>query len=284
MISKIRKRFIPFLILFFIQVSFLYGQPYFDVAGLTGWYLPQNTNEQAPAESYVISFLSIPITLGSSNKIIFSPFQENRFLSFNGSENTLALRSIAVPITLLHSSKDSSWSFTATFIPRYNSEKFHLGNEFFQIGGAIISIFRLNPDFKLRIGLYYNKEFFGDYFIPLVGVDWIINNRLQLFGILPNVMKLEYKFTNLFYGGFQFKSITNSYRAEDGKGYYKLEDNHLGLYADFYISKRVVFMAEVGHTILRKFKNRSQTDFTNFKKDGPVFKAGIYYRLRFENR
>lgn len=273
--------FVLSFILILVDGQTGYCQPYFDVVGISGWHIPKGSDPSVPAESYETAFISIPFNISKSSKIIISPYQENRF--WNVKNESLTLRGTALPITIFHSAKDSSWSFTATFIPRFNGQDFDFGHQFFQAGGALISVFRINPTLKLKFGMYFNREFFSDYFVPLVGVDWIINSRLQLFGIVPNSLKLEYKFSKSIYAGFAYKSITTSFRANDGVGYYKLQDNHLGAYADFYFTKHIVFMAEAGHTFLRKFHNRSEKYFPNFEKDGPIFKVGIYYRIRFDN-
>ncbi len=279
---RVALRMVVLFILWSMPVM-ISAQPYFDVGGFTGWHIPGKGAAATPTETYGIAFVSIPVNVSSGSKIVFSPFQENRILNYSDSDLRLKLHSTALPLTFLHSSKDSSWSFTVTFIPRYNSEGFHFKNEFFQAGGAFINVVRINPHLKIRFGLYYNREFFSDYFVPLAGLDWQINPRLQLFGAIPNVMKLEYKMKKYLYGGIAFKSITNSYKAANGLGYYKLEDNHLSLYADCYLTQHLVFMAEAGHTVLRKFQNRTENTFQNFKKDGLIFKAGIYYRIRFDS-
>jgi hypothetical protein len=165
---------------------------------------------------------------------------------------------------------------------RVNSTNLSFENENWQMGGAILNTIRIRQHLKIKLGIYYNREFFSDFFIPLAGVEWRINDRTNLFGTLPNSLKFEYRISKRLYAGLIFKSITNSYREEADHGYYKIEDNHLGLYADFYLPGKFVFMIEAGNTILREFKNRSNTDYSSFSEDSFLFKTGLYYRIRLD--
>lgn len=257
-------------------------QPYFDAAGFSGWYLPAGKADERPAETHMMLFVSIPFDLNKNDKIVISPWHENRYLKDEYPNESLFLKGTGLPITYLHNSPDSLWSYTATFIGRMNSSDFRFDSDVFQAGGAVIGSLRIKPGLYVKLGLYGNNEFFGFTFIPLAGIDWKINDRLNLFGIVPNVVKLEYKFNKKFYGGIQYRSLKNSYKNHGEAGYYKLEDNHLGIYADFYLQKNVVFMLDAGHTFLRLMKNRAGTDFQGFDNDGFIFKAGLFYRIRLD--
>jgi hypothetical protein len=67
-----------------------------------------------------------------------------------------------------------------------------------QAGGAVLLTYKKHPDLKYKFGLFYNREFFGNFFVPLAGIDWKINNRLQLFGVLPGNLVLERKVSRRF--------------------------------------------------------------------------------------
>jgi hypothetical protein len=138
----------------------------------------------------------------------------------------------------------------------------------------------LKSGFKIKFGLYYNREFFSDFYIPLAGVDWKINERTYLFGVLPNCMKLEYRLRKSLYAGLTFKSITNSYRYRNQQGYFKISDNHLTVFSDFYLPGNFAIALEAGHTLFREVKNRSSFVAENATSDGFLIKAGVYYRIR----
>ncbi|HMT27661.1 MAG TPA: hypothetical protein PKD91_00135, partial [Bacteroidia bacterium] len=55
-------------------------QPYFDAAGFSGWYLPAGKADERPAETHMMLFVSIPFDLNKNDKIVISPWHENRYL------------------------------------------------------------------------------------------------------------------------------------------------------------------------------------------------------------
>ena len=55
-----------------------------------------------------------------------------------------------------------------------------------------------------------------------------------------------------FYYGANFRAITNSYKKT--QGYWRIDENQLGLYLDTYLSKNLVFNVEAGHSIYRKIR------------------------------
>ena len=131
--------------------------------------------------------------------------------------------------------------------------------------------------------------------MPLVGLDWKIDAKNNLFGVLPGNMIFEHKVTPRFYYGFAFRAFTNSYRQEfivdpsalilEANNYLRIDDNPLGIYADTYLSKKIVLSAEAGYTILRRyrygFKSENVHIKTDYKNDNFYFKASLAYRLRF---
>src|SRR5438874_792713 len=79
------------------------------------------------------------------------------------------------------------------------------------------------------------KSFSENFFVPLIGIDWQINPRDVLFGVLPGSLWFEHKVNqNFFYGG-TFRALTNSYRLQtidpcasgdcSGKNYLRIDDN-----------------------------------------------------------
>ena len=137
---------------------------------------------------------------------------------------------------------------------------------------------------KKDLQLYYNREFFSDFFVPLAGLEWKISDRLQLFGTLPNVMKLEFAAGKNLHAGAVFRSITNSYTYYGPEGgYYKLTDNQAGLFVDAGLYKKLIFTLEAGHTLFKTTKGRIPGAFYERKSDSPYIRAGLAYRIRFDS-
>lgn len=261
----------------------IYAQPYFDVAGMSGWHMPGNLNEDVVSETESYFFVSLPVDLSSKCKLIISPSYENRLLQSEGENKSINLKSSTIPIALRLQPRDSSWSFLGLAAFRANSTQFRFNGDVFQIAGAAIANYKVSPTLTFKAGAYLSREFYGNFFMILAGIDWKINKRLNLFGFVNSNLRLEYHLSKNIFGGFAFKSINTSFREKNKKSYYKLSDNHLSAYADVSLGKKIIWNIEAGHTIFRYIKSRNGAQFQEINQDGFIFKSGIAYRIRFND-
>ena len=276
-----QKFYCAFVLMYlFVYPSTVTAQPYFDVAGASGWHMPHKLNADHISETEGYFFISVPIDISKKAKLILSPFYETRLLEKGDGSQTENLKSTTLPIACLFQLPDSAWSLLGFGALRSNSTQFRFNGEVFQIAGAIMANYKVNNKLTLKSGFYLSREFYGTFFMFLVGLEWKISDRMNLFGLVNNNLRLEYRFNKKFYGGFAFKAINSSFRENGDGGYYKISDNHLGAYADISIGKKLVWNIEAGHTIFRYIKSRNGADFPQIIKDGPVFKTGIAYRVR----
>jgi hypothetical protein len=284
-----------FVVLLFMSCT-ICGQPYLDIARFNYSYSPkQGLNEKtSPLRS---NFFTADVTLPIELKKGGDAFIANPFFTNNtGEVSTRDFHVISEGFLLGFLKKDifPNWNLLSSFIVRRNTQVDVKSEDDWQYGGIILTTWKKNQDVSFKFGLYYNKEFFGNYFMPLVGLDWKINARNNLFGVLPGYMIFEHKVTSKFYYGFAFRAFTNSYREEttdpcfsgdcSGKNYLRIDDNPLGIYADTYLSKKIVLSAEAGYTILRRyrygFKGENIHYKTDYKNDNFYFKASLAYRIR----
>ncbi|MBK8521472.1 MAG: hypothetical protein IPL54_11610 [Chitinophagaceae bacterium] len=121
-----------------------------------------------------------------------------------------------------------------------------------QVGGAFIISNTRNENLTWKLGIYVNNELFGLFVMPLSGIDWRINARNNLFGILPGNLTYEHKINDHFYYGANFRAITNSYAKSNS--YWRIDENQLGLYLDTYFNKNLVLNIEAGHSLFRKIR------------------------------
>jgi hypothetical protein len=129
-----------------------------------------------------------------------------------------------------------------------------------------------------------NNEFFNVFVMPLAGIDWKINDRNILFGVLPGSLTYEHRINTHFYYGANFRAITNSYYT--APGYWRINENQLGLYLDTYVTKTIVLNIESGHSLFRKV----ETGIKHISKrnadvnDNFYFKLSLAYRIRLNNK
>ena len=259
-------------------------QPFFEPASLSGSYFPKGERQRFHGEKSFMLNLSVPLKLAPGRLLVLSPFQEYRNSYEADGKWYPDLYSTAIPVSFVSYFNDSNWVFNLTVINRWNRTEPEFGRDSWQLGGAVINTFRLREGLKIKFGLYYNREFFSDFFVPLAGLEWKISKRLQLFGTLPNNMKMEYRATEKIYAGAVFRSITNSYRnLQSEGGYFKLTDNQVGLFADASVFDKMVFSLEAGRTFFKTAKGRIPDSFYERKSDSFYVRAGISYRIRFDN-
>lgn len=265
------------------------AQPYIDILKVNYSYSPiKGLNEKSsPLQSnFFTADVTLPIELEKGgDAIIINPFFTNNVGEVSAKD--FHVISQALFIGFLKKDIFPNWNLLSSFIVRRNRQVDINSNNDWQYGGMILATWKKNQDVSIKFGLYYNKEFFGNYFMPLVGLDWKVDSKNNLFGVLPGFMIFEHKVNQRFYYGFAFRALTNSYLEETlvpGKNYLRIDDNPLGIFADTYLSKKIVLSAEAGYTILRRyrygFKDGNVHTKTDYKNDNFYFKASLAYRLR----
>jgi hypothetical protein len=225
----------------------------------------------------------LPIKLNKNNMyLLLSPYYEIWRIKPEDKEETYSdVQSIAFPVGLIVPISKTKWSFTVMPTMRVNGEKPFADNTF-QYGGATLITFTRKPLQSFRLGVYTNKEFFGWFIVPLVGVDWRLNEKNYLFGILPGRLTYEHEWNESLYGGATFRAPTSSFRLTDGQ-YIRLDDQQLSLYLDYYAAKHICFTFEGGYGIFRKI--RTGLDNRDYLTDlkwgnGPFIKLSGSYRIR----
>jgi hypothetical protein len=255
------------------------AQPYFDVFNMQYINSPgKGLSENYPKNSevqYTYMQLNVPVKM-HDDVLLLNPFYESYKFAFQSSPT---LKSVALPVAFLKQWKKPSWKTAFVFIPRVNSDFVKITAKDYQYGIALLGFYKKKRNLTYKFGVYYNSEFFGPFIIPLLGIDWRINSRIYLFGVLPGYITYDYSISSLLHAGMNFRSITNSYRF-NGNPYVKVADNYLKLFLDFYIAKNFVITAEVGHTVFRKYSvHGSDEPAVDQLKDALLLKAGITYRV-----
>lgn len=107
------------------------------------------------------------------------------------------------------------------------------------------------PSLTVRAGVYTNYEAFGWFIMPLLGIDWRIDAKTNLYGVLPGSMNFERKSTPWFHWGLAFRAYTSSLGIRGGD-YRRINENPLGLYGDLYFASNLVLRLEGGWCFIRQ--------------------------------
>jgi Domain of unknown function (DUF6268) len=200
-----------------------------------------------------------------------------------------------LPLGLQHETKNKKWKLLGLVMPKISSDLVDaLSTKYdFQMGGYAMATYAKSQNLKIKFGLFYNREYFGNFFIPLAAVDWKVCRWFQMYGILPNNYRFEFAaIQKKLYTGLAFKSYTRSYRLSDAYNHDYVRNNEmqLKLFVDIYFAKRFVLFGEFGRTIGYSplvykpgTKDRSLSAPAYFPiNDAFFFNAGIAYRIRFD--
>lgn len=286
---------ILFVFLLIIPFS-LMAQPYIDVAGISYQHSPDaaffGNTKNVLKTGYFYCFLNAPLNLNKKNVLLVSPLFERTNLELNDKKSTgLNLYGAMLGLSYIKTWKNEKWKTILVSVNRISSDFKNITIKHYQPGVALLVTYDRNPKVKYKLGAYYNSEFFGAFVLPLLGLDWKITDRLIFFGMLPRSMALEYKFNKWFYAGINWKAITNTYRFQstNANDYFKLEESQVRLFTDIYFTKHIVLNLEAGHSFLRSYHLRSESQRLSGNpaeldvNEGLLLKAGLYYRFRLDD-
>ncbi|MBK8341541.1 MAG: hypothetical protein IPK99_16900 [Flavobacteriales bacterium] len=224
------------------------AQPYLDVVNTAGYISPDRF------ERYDVN-TALPVTIGKRGaRLVFSPGVErwNALVDSAAQQRTDILTGYALPITLLAPLVPDRWTLSITGIGRYMVIEDPARGDV-QLGGAVLLNRVLRPELTLKFGAYANADAFGLFALPLLGLDWRINAKHNLFGVLPGNLIYEHKASRLFHWGAAYKAITTSFGTRDGD-FRRVDENTVGLFADLYPWKRLVLRLEGGHTVISQYQ------------------------------
>ncbi|MFI5142096.1 MAG: DUF6268 family outer membrane beta-barrel protein, partial [Bacteroidia bacterium] len=198
------------------------SQPYVDIVNTSVQSLQSNYKDAPQIKNSTTNYflnITIPLVLDSQNTIIVrfygEQLQSHIFdVNIPVKDRINNLYSTLLPIGLQHETKNKKWKFMGLVMPKLSSDfKAKVNSYDLQVGGYGLATYSVNKKLKIKAGLFYNREFFGNFFVPLFAIDWDATDRLKLYGVLPTTYRIEYALVKQkLYTGLAFKSYTRSYR------------------------------------------------------------------------
>lgn len=263
--------------------SDLTAQPYVDPIQVRYMQAFRSPNTPATPFTHLYAGSDLPVRMKGDAILLFSPYYEQWNLDSAQTDGIYPnVHSLALPVGLIMPIKDTKWTITVLPFVRTNGEEL-FGDRTFQFGGAALAGLALKPHQKFRLGVYASGEFFGLFIIPLLGVDWRIDDRNYLFGVLPGRLTFEHQWNDRLFGGATFRAPTTSYRFADGS-FMRLDDNQISAFVDYYVTKQFCVTIEPGYGLLRRIRTGVNTEEYLTKVhwgDGFFLKVSGAYRIRF---
>lgn len=246
--------------------------------------------------------LTVPIPLKDKDAILFSA-QNHRLSLSSANDALLDINSWAVRLGLTYRKQwNTDWYslFQVTGSIAGNLE--NGASQSYSGGGLLVLGYQADENIQYKFGLYGAREFFGPFFVPILGIDWKIRPDLRLYGNLPITLNLNYILADKVWTGFGFIGNVASYSVQgNGNTYLEQLSNQVYLYTDLYITQNLVFETRLGYIIGRDYflfdrADRLGTRVSAFEfndnripitadfKDSPFVEFRIIFRLDLENR
>ncbi len=292
---------IKFLIAFILITAKGFSQPFADILYFNYQTFSANyqdsTQWKNKTDDYFLNFF-LPKNFKNGNTFLLRINSEmlNSTITPDSSYSN-RLSSVSMPIGMKLVSKNKKWETIVIGIPKIASDFKDVVDEYdFQYGGIFLEHFIPNEKLKIKAGLYYNREAFGNLFVPLVGVDWKVNDRINLYGIIPTSYKVEFNLMkNRLYTGVSFKSFTRSFRLSEKNNYdyVRYDEMQVKVFVDCFVAPKVLVFAEVGYSLsrspwLHKYgtNDKKEPSYENPLyspiKNYPIISVGLAYRVRFD--
>ncbi|MFM9056406.1 MAG: hypothetical protein ACKOQY_06925 [Bacteroidota bacterium] len=298
-------RFLSIVTLWLASFSAL-CQPYTDLISVQAQYLPTTKVIQKPDSlepeitSWQIS-ATVPLYRGPGMLIVCSPAFERRVLNTDygtgempAGESPFASRNFSnrsLVSTIRLNLKDSGLRLVTAFVGRYFSEEGEgLQAARFTPGLACYAEKRFNEKLMLRAGLYLSREYYGGLWLPLLGWDWRISDRIHTWALLPRYAVVDWRALPRWHVCLHFRGINDSYGigTVDQSGWIAMQEGHLRLGQEYYVpGTSLVIAADAGISLNRQWWGAypASSEETRIKPaENLIFRVGLAWRIITDKR
>lgn len=253
------------------------GQPFLDLVNVSYLFSPDRL-------SRVEANVNLPLELDSTGTLLVlsagyerwevdAPVMSGPIEDPDIDSDLETLTGFALPITYVTVLVPHRWKLSVTGITRYMILE-ETDRADWQLGGAFTFQRVKSAALTWKFGAYANADAFGLFALPLLGIDWRINAKTNLFGMLPGNFTYERKSTHWLRWGGYYRAITTSFGTRDGD-FRRVDENTVGLFADLYFMKHMALRIETGHTALSQYQGGSLDPLYPPYGDGKYVDRGI---------
>lgn len=192
--------------LFILCANLLFSQKHIDII----------TAETSVAKNsnYINPHVLLPLMIDSSNVLLLNlGYKRSSFENKNSNQNDLYNEYLG-SLGWRHAIK-KGWSITSLLINRLRNQKNSINSSLkdrYQIGGALIVEKKKSESLAYKGGVYLNKDAFGPLLVPMLGLDWRVNDHLQLKTLFPLNAAIYYHVNKKSSLSIRFKGIIESYK------------------------------------------------------------------------
>lgn len=291
----IKNKLLYGLILLLMTSNSLWAQKIYTIANLS--YMGSvNANYINPDVSsdpgYLALNISLPIVINDKTAIVTGIRGNNWTLTYAPEQIwPTSYYSVGLNLGINHKFSDKN-SLLFVALPKLNSDYKEIDSEAFQVGFLTTYSVRKNENFLWKVGIYYNNEFFGAFVVPIYGLDWDLNEKLNISGDLPIYGKVNYKVKENISAGLGYIALVSSYRltGEFNNAYTSRFAIEPYVFSEAKLFKNTYFNAKAGYAISRKYPVYDKADkidwqlsFLKFGDDriqlNPVIENGVFFEF-----
>lgn len=297
--NKHRRSLLLLFSIFILTTAKVFSQPYVDVISSNYQVFTSSYTDSVKSKNKTGDYffnLLIPKQYKNDNVLLMGLNYEMLNSSIiSDSSYSSKLYYLTLPIGFRFTAKSKKWNIVVMSLQRLASDlKDVIDKRDYQYGGVFLHTIIKNEKLKFKYGLYYSREFFGDLFVPLVGVDWKINKRVNMYGVLPSFYRVEFNvIKNKLYTGLGVRFATRSFRLSkwQGNDYVRYNERQLKIFADYFVYKNIVLFAELGYNIGQnplqyqyntQIEEKMNNPVYNSVKNYPLINVGLAFRVRMD--
>jgi len=283
-----------------------FAQNYVDLAKLFYQQSAPSTFDSSSTNTGIseLSFsFTLPIVLSDKTAFITGGSIDKFGVDLvpNGPQTNISSYLFKAGFNINHSNKVSG---TYLILPKLASDfEGTMNGSDFQFGAVALLKFQRKENFKYKLGLYYNPDRFGTFFVPLLGL-YSKTKKWEVDMTLPVSANANYKLGQSVRLGADFRAVVKSFnlhrnfttQPNNPGQHLHQSSNEISTYLSYEIKKGFILKGQVGYSIGRSYRiynNDDKIDFgisafrfgddrkqinTDFA-DGLVFRAEMIYRF-----
>jgi Domain of unknown function (DUF6268) len=292
-----------FILVFFTGIGFASkAQNYSDIINVNYQYLKINPDDYDQKAFETGLKIKVPIRLNDDKDYLIIGGRLNQFRHtsslFPDTESRLSI--IEGNLSYFNKLKGTAWSYMLQTHAGIYSDFISPDAGHLQYGGYGLGYYRVNENICFSLGIFYHKEAYGPFVIPIGGFEWSVNERLFIYVLFPYLINVEYKLKDRFYVGGEINFIAETYKISQTDSNQIVDyvvDRPVGFpwsylevnaFFDFYITEKFVVFAKPGFTYLRRLELYDENDVLINSKSlphglfdlSPFVKFGLSFRIR----
>ncbi len=285
-----------------VATTSLFAQKSIDILTISATEVAPSTydvvNSEQVRESKKNIILTVPIPLSEKtiiyNNLNYYNFKVSSNQQFeNGGTANLNLHGFLGRFGIVQKLNDKN-GFQLLAVPRFMSDLNRSSESQWQMGGIALYEHKFNDKLKMRYGAMYNQEFFGHHLVPLVYLDWKVNEKLSVEGMLPVYLKVKYQHNERLQYGISYLGLTTTYRLGEenfNNDYIVREGLNFALYQRYHVGHNFHLETRLGYAIGRHYDQFSKDDkvslaipLKNFNDNravkSPAINTGAFLNVR----